>query len=62
MELGPLRLYDYNDNVQMAITYEFVRDLKVIKRDVYGFLDLMGDLGGLAGALRASFAAAIIIL
>ena len=59
---GPMRMYDFVDNVHMAITYEFSRDLVVIKRKVYGFLDFMGDIGGLAGALHASFAAAIIVL
>ena len=59
---GPLRMYDFPDNVQMAITYEFSRDLTVTRRKVYGFLDFMGDLGGLAGALHASLSAAIIIL
>lgn len=58
---GPLRMYDYDDNVQLAITYEFKRDLLVIRRKVYGFLDWMGDIGGLAGALHATFAAAIIV-
>ena len=59
---GPLRMYDHADNVQLAVTYEFGRDLRVIRRKVYGFLDFMGDIGGLAGALHATFGAAIIIL
>ena len=58
---GPLRMYDFDDDVQLAITYEFKRDLQVIRRKVYGFLDWMGDIGGLAGALHASFTAAIIV-
>ena len=58
---GPLRMYDFDDDVQLAITYEFDRDLQVIRRKVYGFLDWMGDIGGLAGALHATFSAAIII-
>ena len=62
MTPGPMRMYDFKDNVQMAITYEFSRDLAVIKRKVYGFLDFMGDLGGLAGALHASFTALVIVL
>ena len=58
---GPLRMYDFDDTVQLAITYEFARDLQLIRRKVYGFLDWMGDIGGLAGALHATFTAAIII-
>ena len=58
---GPLRMYDFEDDVQLAITYEFARDLQVIRRKVYSFLDWMGDIGGLAGALHATFAAAIIV-
>ena len=58
---GPLRMYDFDDDVQLAITYEFKRDLQVIRRKVYGFLDWMGDIGGLAGALHATFTAAIIV-
>lgn len=27
VEQGPLRMYDFEDNVQLAITYEFARDL-----------------------------------
>ena len=62
MTPGPVRLYDFKDNVQLAITYEFSRDLVVIKRKVYGFLEFMSDLGGLAGALHGSFASALIVL
>ena len=58
---GPLRMYDFDDDVQLAITYEFKRDLQVIRRKVYSFLDWMRDIGGLAGALHATFAAAIIV-
>ena len=59
---GPLRMYDFRDNVQMAVTYEFSRDLTVTRRKVYGFLDFMGDLGGLASSLHASLSLTIIIL
>ena len=49
------------DNVQLAITYELDRDSKTIQRKVYGLLDWLGDIGGLAGALMALFTALIII-
>ena len=55
MTTGALRLYDFDDNVQLAITYELDRDLRIIRRTVYSLLDLLGDIGGLAGALRALF-------
>lgn len=58
---GPLRLYDFKNNVQAAITYELDRDLRIVRRKVYGILDFLGDIGGLAGALKALFAASIII-
>ena len=59
---GPMRMYDFPDNVQMAITYEFSRDLTVTRRKVYGFLDFLGDLGGLASSLHAGLTALIILL
>ena len=58
---GPFRLYDFKDDVQLAITYELNRDLKIVSRKVYGILDWLGDIGGLAGALQALFVAAITI-
>ena len=58
---GALRLYDFDDNVQLAITYELSQDLTIIRRTVYNLLDLLGDIGGLAGALRAIFTIAVII-
>ena len=58
---GLVRAYDFPDDVQMAITYEFSNDLLVVKRKVYGFLDFLGDLGGLSGSLRAGCTLAIII-
>ena len=58
---GALRLYDFPDNVQLAITYELSQDLTIIRRTVYNILDLLGDIGGLAGALRALFTVAVII-
>ena len=37
------------------VSYEFKPDLKIIKRKVYGFLDFLGDIGGLSGGLKTSF-------
>ena len=54
-------MYDYNDNVQLAVTYELNRDLRIVRRSVYSFLDLLGEIGGLAGALHAFFSVTIII-
>jgi hypothetical protein len=48
---GPTRLYDFRDDVHLAITYELNRNLTTVRRKVYGILDFLGDLGGLAGAL-----------
>lgn len=59
---GPVRMHDFNDNVQMIISYEFKQDLRVISRKVYGFLDLLGDIGGLAGSLYSSFMLLIVVL
>ena len=60
---GPTRLYDfpYPDTTQLAITYELNRDLQIIRRKVYGILDFLGDLGGLAGALRGLFTVVVLI-
>ena len=60
-EIGPVRPYDFEDNTHMAITYELSRDLNMIKRKVYGILDFLGDVGGLAGALKALFTVAVIV-
>ena len=63
VEPGPTRLYDfpYPDTTQLAITYELSRDLNIIRRKVYGVLDYLGDLGGLAGALRGLFTVIVLI-
>ena len=62
MQQSFTRLYDFDDNVQLALTYELSPDLNVIQRQVYGMLDLLGDLGGLAGSLYTLFFSLIIIL
>jgi hypothetical protein len=61
VEAGPQRLYDFPDNTMVAITYELSRDLSIIRRQVYGILDFLGDVGGLAGALRGIFTVMVIV-
>ena len=57
----PTRYYDWNDNIHMAIAFEFDRDLNHVHRKVYGILDFLGDIGGLAGSLHVIFGAGVII-
>ena len=63
VEEGPVRPYDFPrpDTTQLAITYELSRDLNKIRRKVYGLLDFLGDLGGLAGALRGLFTVVVLL-
>lgn len=44
------------------VTYEMNRDLFIIKRKVYTVLDFLGDIGGLAGALKSLFLVLVIVL
>ena len=43
--------YEFNDNVWLSITFEMSLDLITYEREVYTFLMLLSDIGGLAGAL-----------
>ena len=61
VDSGTPRLYDFDDNVHLAITYELDRDLTVIRRQVFGILDFLGAIGGLAGALHGLFGILIIV-
>ena len=56
-----IRLYDFDDDVQLALTYQLSGDLQIVKRKVYGILDFLGDLGGLASSIKAFFFVAISI-
>ena len=47
--------------MQLAITYELNRDLHRVNRKVYGVLDWLGSIGGLAGALRALFSVLVVV-
>ena len=58
---GPARPYDFPDDIHTLVTYELNRDLRVIRRKVYGIGDYLADLGGLYGALTGLFATLIII-
>ena len=55
-------MYDYDDNVLMAVSYELDQDLQVIRRKVYGFLDLLAAIGGLTGSLYSLFFAFILLM
>lgn len=56
------RLYDGIDNVQFAFAYEISQDLQIRNRKVYGLLDLLGDVGGLAASLKTLFILLVAIL
>ena len=58
---GGTRLYDYPDDLQLAISIELNLNMLIIRRRVYGILDLLGDIGGLAGSLYSLFFALILI-
>ena len=45
-----------------AISYEMNLDRKVVKRIVYTYLDWLGDVGGLNGALGGSFLVILAVL
>jgi len=61
VEAGTPRLYDFDDDVHVAITYELDRDLTIVRRQVFGILDFLGAIGGLSGALRGLFGKLIVI-
>ena len=44
------RPYEIDDDVQIQVAFEFNLDLIVIDRQVYSFLDWLGDIGGLGEA------------
>ena len=49
------RPYEFPDNVQMQVTYEFDLNLYRVDREVYSFLDWIGDIGGLMEGLILFF-------
>ena len=48
--------YEHSDNVWLSITFEMSLDLITYEREVYTFLLLLSDIGGLAGALMTLLA------
>ena len=55
------RVWDFPDQIQIVVSYEFNRNLTTVRRKVYSILEFLGDIGGLAGSLVAFFGAAIIV-
>ena len=55
-------MYDKDDSVQIAVTYELNRETKIMRRKVYGFLDILADLGGLTVSLYSIFSVAVIVV
>ena len=45
------RPYEFDNSIHLSITFEMELDLKVIDRQVYNFLDWVGDIGGLGEGL-----------
>ena len=56
------RPYEFYDNTHLSIAFEMNLDRKVIKRIVYTYLDWLGDVGGLNGALGGSFLVILAVL
>ena len=56
-----MRPYDWKDDVHTAVTFEFNKDLKVIKRKVYSAIDWLGDIGGLSGSLYGLLLTTVLI-
>jgi len=61
LENSGFRVWDFNDDIQCVVSYEFVRDLGMVKRKVYSILEFLGDIGGLAGSLVALFTVIVLI-
>ena len=55
------RLLPYNNMFKNAVTFELSQNKRVFVRNVYTVLDIMGDLGGLFGALTPLFAMIVAI-
>ena len=49
----PMRPYEKDDKVHIMIAYERDTNKINIERTVYGFLDMLGDVGGVTEALFA---------
>ena len=49
------RPYQYSDNIQHSLAFEMNLNLRTYDREVYNFLDWLGDLGGLYDGIRGIF-------
>lgn len=49
------RPYQFKDNIQYTLSYEMSLNLRTYDREVYNFLDWLGDLGGLYDGIRGIF-------
>ena len=49
------RPYEFSDRVQLSLSYEMSLNLRTYDREVYNFLDWLGDIGGLYDGLRGIF-------
>ena len=56
METTAIRPFEFFSRTHFAVTYEMNLDLLVTERTVYGFLDWIGNIGGLYDGLRLFFA------
>ena len=50
------RPMEFDNDHQFGVAYELSLDLMTYERTVYGFLDWVSDLGGLASAVVAAYA------
>ena len=53
--------YDFFDDIQLSITFEFDLTLYEMERTAYNVLDWIGDIGGLLEALLVFFGGFILV-
>ena len=56
------RSYEWEDNVQMEVKYEFNFDTRQVHRDIYGVTDVLKDVGGLSTSLITGFSVLVMLL
>lgn len=56
------RPYEFKDRVHVQVTFEFDLNLHKVDRDVYSFLDWVGDVGGLNEGLYLGLKVVLIFL
>ena len=59
---GEHRTYEYFDLTHVSISYEMNLDRTLITRRIYGYFDLISEMGGLGNGLVAIFNFLVIIL